>query len=368
MGSGSPSEASGCGARRFRGEGSHRSAGWWVGFAVGVAFGLVSADAWADSAPVDAQSSFEHGRVLRLRGDCAAAMPYFRRAYQIYPNGLGSLRNIAECEETNGHFAAARSAWIELGRSLASHTEPRYAGWTDDASQATARLTPKLGTLTVDVHAVSATDVPGAGRGPSPDIEVSINGERLSSSLLGSPVLRDPGRYVVRAVSRMGEAMQEETLDLAPGQTRNVDLTLHLLPPEDHVGSAHAGSSSGRDAAMWTAFALGTASLIGAGIAEAERQSALDDRGNTLAACSASNATCTQQNVQSINDRGNTAATWENVFFVAGGVGLTTGVVLLAIGHSGTSTPSGQSGGRPAPAQRAALVVSPSAVSITGGF
>jgi len=335
---------------------------------VGVAFGLAAPPAWAEGAPLEAQSSFEQGRVLRLRGECGAAMPYFRRAYQIYPRGLGSLRNIAECEETNGHLAAARSAWMELARSLLSNAEPRYSGWTEDAAQATARLTPKLGTLTVDVHAVSAVDAPLATAPSTPDIEVSINGERLSSSLLGTPVLRDPGHYVVRAVSRMGEAMQEEVLDLAPGQTRTVDLTLRLLPPEPRVASAQTGSSSGRDAAMWTAFGLGAASLVGAGIAEAERQSALDDRGTTLAACSANSATCTPQNLQSVNDRGNTAATWENVFFVAGGVGLTTGVVLLAIGHSGTSAPSGQSGTRASPAQKTALVASPAGVSITGGF
>ena len=353
----------------FRRWGFGQGLRWGAALLVSVAFGLAAPAAWADGAPIEAQSSFEQGRLLRLRGDCGAAMPYFRRAYQIYPKGLGSLRNIAECEEASGHLAAARSAWMELARSLLSNAEARYAGWTEDAAQATARLTPKLGTLTVDVHAVSAVEGPSAGGAPpSPDIEVSVNGERVSSSLLGTPVLRDPGHYVVRAVSRAGESMQEEAIDLAPGQTRGVDLTLRLLPPEPRAASTHAGSSAGRDAAMWTAFGLGAASLVGAGIAEAQRQSALDDRGSTLVACSANSPSCTPQNLQSVNDRGNSAATWENVFFVAGGVGLTTGVVLLAIGHAGTSAPSGPSGSRAPPSQKAALVASPAGLSLTGGF
>ena len=341
-----------------------------VGLGLAVAFGLTASNACADNAPPEAQSLFEHGRALRLRGDCASAVPYFRRAYETYPNGLGSLRNIAECEETSGHFAAARSAWIELGRSLLSHAEPRYAGWPDDAAQAVMRLTPKLGTLTIDVRATPAPGAPGPGGGaPSADVEVSINGERLSPSLVGTPVLRDPGHYVVRAVSRAGEAMQEESVDLASGDTREVDLALHLLPSEPTTVASHEGSSAGRDAAMWTAFALGTASFIGAGIAEAERQSALGDANNAMAACAVHNPSCTLQDQQSINDRGNAAATWETAFFIAGGVGLGTGVVLLAVGHSGTSVRSGVGPRARDPwAAKAALVVSPSALSITGEF
>jgi hypothetical protein len=344
-----------------------------VGLGLAVAFGLTASNARADNAPTGAQSLFEHGRALRLRGDCASAIPYFRRAYDAYPNGLGSLRNIAECEEASGHFAAARSAWIELGRSLLSHAESRYAGWPDDAAQAVTRLTPKLGTLTIDVHATPAPGAPGPGAGaPSPDstdIEVSINGERLSPSLVGTPVLRDPGHYVVRAVSRAGEAMQEEPVDLASGDTREVDLTLHLLPPEPTTAAAHEGSSAGRNAMMWTAFALGTASFIGAGIAEAERQSALGDANNAMAACAVHSPSCTLQAQQSINDRGNAAATWETAFFIAGGVGVATGVVLLAVAQSGTSVRSGVgSRARDPQGAKAALVVSPSALSITGEF
>lgn len=350
-----------------------------------VAIGLAGSNARADNAPSEAQSLFDRGRELRLRGDCVEAMPFFRGAYQIYPNGLGSLRNIAECEEANGHFAASRSAWLELGRTLTEHTEPRYAGWAGDAAQAAARLTPKLGTLTIEVRmegsggaiAQDASGAPSAAGGdtPAPDVEVSINGERLSSSLVGTPILRDPGHYVIRAVSRAGEAMREESVDLAPGQKREVDLVLRLMPPEPVEAQSRASSSSGGsgpDAAMWTAFALGTASLIGAGIAEAERQSALSDRGSTLAACPASSGmaggACSPQNVQSINDRGNAAATWENVFFIAGGVGLTTGVVLLAVGHAGSPARSGPSGARDPSTRRAALVVSPAGVSLAGGF
>jgi hypothetical protein len=346
--------------------------GWTlgVGFGLAVALGLTASTARADNAPPEAQSLFERGRALRLRGDCASAIPYFRRAYETYPNGLGSLRNIAECEETSGHFAAARSAWIELGRSLLSHAESRYAGWPDDAAQAVTRLSPKLGTLTIDVRATPASGAPGSGDGaPSADIEVSINGERLSPSLVGTPVLRDPGHYVVRAVSRAGEAMQEDAVDLASGETREVDLALHLLPSEPTTVAGHEGSSAGRNAAMWTAFALGTASFVGAGIAEGERQSALGDRSNAIAACAASSPACSQQAQQSINDRGNAAATWETAFFIAGGVGLATGVVLLAVGHSDTSVRSGmRSGPRDPAGPKAALVVSPSALSITGEF
>jgi hypothetical protein len=62
--------------------------------------------AWADP-PAEAKELFAHGRESRLRGDCAGAIPLFQKAADVYPAGLGSLRNIAECEETLGRYAAA---------------------------------------------------------------------------------------------------------------------------------------------------------------------------------------------------------------------------------------------------------------------
>ena len=83
-----------------------------------VAASLVAPRVRAD--PPEAKDLFAQARGLRLQGQCASALPLFRRAYEVYPAGLGSLRNIAECEEEVGHFASARRAWLDLQRALST--------------------------------------------------------------------------------------------------------------------------------------------------------------------------------------------------------------------------------------------------------
>jgi hypothetical protein len=123
--------------------------------AAALAAALMPSIARADAAS-DAKDLFSRGRDLRSGGDCQGALVVFRKAYEIYPAGLGSLRNIAECEESLGHFATARRAWQELKRALPMHSESKYEGWSEDAEQGAARVAPKVATLTVDTEASSA--------------------------------------------------------------------------------------------------------------------------------------------------------------------------------------------------------------------
>ncbi|HEY8089995.1 MAG TPA: hypothetical protein VIF09_19170, partial [Polyangiaceae bacterium] len=62
--------------------------------AIAAAVGLAcSCPAVALADPVaDAKDLFTRGRELRTRGDCTGALPLFRKAYELYPAGLGSER------------------------------------------------------------------------------------------------------------------------------------------------------------------------------------------------------------------------------------------------------------------------------------
>ena len=143
---------------------------WCLVVAASLAAPVVRADA------LDAKDLFAQARGLRLQGQCASALPLFRRAYDVYPAGLGSLRNIAECEEELGHFASARRAWLDLQRALSTNSQARYEGWEQDAALAAARLAPKVATLTIEVHAVTESGKPAQATG----IHVSVNGEALT--------------------------------------------------------------------------------------------------------------------------------------------------------------------------------------------
>src|SRR5438270_653590 len=73
---------------------------------------VLSAPIVRADAESDAKDLFARAHAMRKSGDCGGAVPLFRKAYAIYPKGLGSLRNIAECEEQIGHPASSRRAML----------------------------------------------------------------------------------------------------------------------------------------------------------------------------------------------------------------------------------------------------------------
>jgi hypothetical protein len=245
------------------------------GLLFGVAAALLPSVARAD-AVAEATDLFARARELRGHGDCAGAIPLFQKAHDIYPAGLGSLRNLAECEESLGHVAAARADWLDLGRALAQHTEPKYAGWDQDAERGVARLTPTQETSPVD----------GAG----------------------------PKQAAAPAPAAVSQAVAPATASAAPMQPA-------------------PGDSTKRTAA-WVGVGVAAAGLVGAGIAALVRKTALDDLTKEGCQNQGGRLSCTAPATSSQNDaanRGREATTLVNVFVAVGAVGLATGLVLFAI-------------------------------------
>jgi hypothetical protein len=321
---------------------------WCVAITVASLAANPAAVAHADEP--DGKALFAQARELRLHGECTKALPLFRRAYEVFPAGLGSLRNVAECEEALGHFLAARRAWLDLRRELLVNSESKYEGWAEDASQAADRLASKLAMLTIDVQAVTASGSPAM----APRLDVSVNGESLSPDLLGKPSERDPGHYLVRAVGSAPGIADEQSVDLAAADAKRVVLHV-VMPPADDVETP-ARISPLRTVA-WVAAGIGAASFVGAGIAGIERQSAMDDLttecGSTATCPRAQNEAAESAKVRGIEERGHAAATWVNALVVVGALGLSTGVVLYTIGNANS---------------REALLLSPAGVSAVGSY
>ena len=303
---------------------------------------LVPGVAHAD--PVsDAKDLFTRGRELRTQGDCANAVGAFRKAYELYPEGLGSLRNLAECEESLGHFASSRRAWLDLSRALLTFPDKKYDGWDKDATEAAARLAPKLATLSIDVTLVG----PGGEPAEAGGTEVTLDGEKLAASLMGTPLERDPGRHTVRVTGARVAEPAERAVDLAAGDVKRVALRVVVTPatpgqPETPAGTplpATPPSTDNGDAERarttkrtvgWIAVGVGAAGLVGSAISLGVRQPALstvDGQCPTLSGCNPS--------LQPTVSRGQAATTAFDVLGVLGLVGVGSGVVLLATsGHS----------------------------------
>jgi hypothetical protein len=322
----------------------------WLGVA------LAPGTAHADDES-EAKALFAQGRALRVAGDCAAAVPLFRRARTLFPAGLGSLRNEAECEESEHHVAAARRAWRSLESALASHAEPKYRGWADDASRAVARLAADVGTLIVQVDQIA----PDEAARPAPTAVVTVNGEELDPASFGAPIEYDPATYVVRAA--VGPEEDERHVALARGATEH--LTLHIrVPAVPTVARAPAaafspaparrspGSATWR-AIGWSAVGVGGASLAASGIAFLIRQSALDE---FHAQCPSSGRCDSARSgtVTPIHDRGVIATTWANVLGAVGLVAVTTGGAVLLSDRVSQA--------------RAALVVTPGGAWLQGAL
>jgi len=276
----------------------------------------------------DAKDLFARARDLRAKNDCAGAVPLFRTAYKIYPNGLGSLRNIAECEEQLGHYASAKRVWLDVKRALITIAQdPKYDGWDEDAQAASTRLQPKVATVFVDVVVSSPT-----GEGPANDssgVEVFVNGENLGTSLVGTPLERDPGNYRLRVQAHYAQPVEQEVALLA-GDAKHITLRLVQTPPEKAAGEVDAGN--GKRTAGWVLVGVGGAAVIGAAITAALRGSALSDLEKACPSY-ATGATC-PESARDPSDRGHLMSTLTNVLLPVGLVSAAAGVGLVIWGSN----------------------------------
>jgi hypothetical protein len=325
--------------------------------------GAVPSTARADD-PAAAKDLFEHGRDLRGRGDCAGALPLFQKAYALYPPGLGSLRNIAVCQESLGRFASARDSWVALKQALATTTDSKYAGWNDDADRAIAKLITKVAKLTTDLTVVGAGGEPATNGG----VDVTIDGEALARDRLGAAVEHDPGTYVVRAAGAEVDAPDQQTVVLAAGDKAHVSLRVTLKPepvastPSEEApaavadASAHpATTTSPVRTAGWITLGVGAAGLAGAAISLVVRQLALGDLREScpqysVGACPSSSRAAVLSDV----DHGKTASTAFTVLGAVGIVGAAVGVALVTASYLHKA--------------QAALVLTPGGMSAAGTF
>ncbi|MDB5217971.1 MAG: hypothetical protein JWO86_5898 [Myxococcaceae bacterium] len=302
-----------------------------VGAAVAFAALAAAPTARAD-AESDAKDLFARARDLRNKGDCAGAVPYFRKAYKVYPNGLGSLRNVAECEEQIGHFASSRRAWLDIKRALVTMAQdPKYDGWEKDAQDAANRLQPKVATVFVDVTVKSPQ-----GEGPANEksgVEVFINGENLGTNLVGTPLERDPGNYRVRVQAQHATPVEAEVA-LAAGDAKHVTLRLVQNPPttptpEQPGAQIDVDTGKGKRTAGIVLIGVGAAALIGSGVTFLIRNGAksdVDSQCPTHTGCSTS--------LQSTVDKGKLMSTLTTILFPVGLVVAGSGVGLFIWGSN----------------------------------
>lgn len=296
---------------------------WWI------AFGWLSLVTLAPVGPTPAlageeesKTFFARGRELRLQGKCTDAIVQFRRALENLPDGLGSLRNIAECEEQLSHFASARRAYWDLRVAAMKSNDPKYQGWDKEASAAYERLAAVVPRVVIRVKNAPA----GA--------KVRLNGRPLDASSLETELEQDVGD--VEAVLDDGSAQPpSKKVRVEQGQRYEIELasTAHASsdgPPPKEVPptKAQPGPRGPSPLVIGGGVTLGVAALSLGGMFAAIgiRQSAL---GEVEDSCGADLAGC-DPSLRDTVDRGQTASVLVNVFAVgAGALGALGGGLLI---------------------------------------
>jgi hypothetical protein len=229
-----------------------------------------------------------------------------------------------------------------LKRALIVSKDPKYEGWEADAENGAERLAGKVAKLTVVVTVHGANGEGDAGH--HSDVAVTIDGERLAPTLVGTELERDPGTYTVKVQSRDAVAPVEQEVALGTGEAKRVSLVLTLRPAPVPVAATSPvpkeepprGASTGR-VLGWTAVGIGGASLVGALVSLIVRQNAL---GDLKSACPGYQSGPCDPSVKSIDDRGKLASTLVTVFGAVGLVALGGGVTLLLTAPSSSSAPT----------------------------
>jgi hypothetical protein len=320
-----------------------------LGCALVAVVALAASPAYAD----DGEAFFAQGRSLRSQGKCAEAIITFRRAFEVKPEGLGSLRNVAECEEELGQFASARTDWWGLRRAALQSNEPKYANWDKDAEAAYARLEGKVARITIKLV------------GHTENAQVSIDGKPLDPRLVGVELERDLGPYTVQ-VNYGAATPVVEHRTLMAGAKETVTLTLpdpalNPAKPGDDVpvAATHGSGGTGMRNAGIALVAIGAASFIGMGISIGVRAGAISNFSNCQVGGSYVNCPPSLMGEESTGQQASTAAT---ALAIIGAAGVAVGVPLIIVGSRNSNAPNA------APPKTGKLSISPTAGGATLSF
>lgn len=154
---------------------------------------------------------------------CREARDAFRRAFALYPSGLGALRNLAYVEKSLGLVGSSARHFRELARRAPLDPNPARQLWAEFAREEIAALEPRIPKLTIAVPS------------PAPEgTKVVLDDEPLPKPVWGTAIEVDPGEHTVR-VDAEGHVPFTKSVTLAEADAQRVDATLSPIAPATPV-------------------------------------------------------------------------------------------------------------------------------------
>ena len=299
-----------------------------LALALGMGSLAITPRAAAAATPSRAAQLFDEGLAALDKGQLAQACAKLAESQALEPR-VGTLLNLADCEERRGHLVAASEQWGAARELAHKSSDSRETEAKRRHGLLEARI-PRLA-LRLVTEAPPGTTVTRA----------QADGEAVTVRADGRAERMDPGRYRV-IVAAPGRTERAAEIEIAPGETKT--LLLYPGPAQAADGSEprNAGGGDGDLGHVWTGIdtagavvgGVGLASLV-AGAVLAARASAKRDASNESGHCDASNL-CDQEGVD-LRAEAIVSARASTATFVVGGVLLAAGVVLVAVPSGGSS-------------------------------
>jgi hypothetical protein len=271
--------------------------------------------------PAAAEALFRKAREAKAQGDDAAACALFSESQRLDPS-VGTLMNVAECEERTGHLAAAWEHWHESMDQLLRAGDNR-AGLARARVEGLDHRVPKL----------IVRLPPGAEAA-----HVMRDGVELGPASLGVALPVDPGPHEITVTLKDHEPARRSVV-VAEGQSLELLLELGALStPGRSVGPSRTESPPGRPLhdtrRLWEVVAFGGAGAglvvtVASALVAAHEKSVVDANCSSDKVCSATgiDAARTGKSWVEIN-------TASSIFTV---VGAAAGLALVLTSPAGTT-------------------------------
>jgi hypothetical protein len=140
---------------------------------------------WAQSQSSIAEAMYQEGRQLMEAGRYAEACPKFEESQKLEP-GMGTLLNLATCNEKLGKSATAWSQFSEAYSILTKETDEQRAAYAKERRDS---LATSLSKITIQVPQPSRVT----------GLVVSLDGVAVGSAAWGVAVPVDPGTHTIKA-------------------------------------------------------------------------------------------------------------------------------------------------------------------------
>ena len=272
--------------------------------------------------PAAATELFKQGRVLMEKGDYAGACPKFAESARLDAK-VGTLLNLAECEDKLGQIAEARQH-LQLAIDRARIDKDDRLQLAIDKLAAIDARVPRL-TIAVAKTAPAGTTVQRDG--------VELEGASLDNAL---PV--DPGHHVVVAHAT-GYEDKTFTVDLKESEQQRIEVApgAKLPEPLQPIAVAAPPKIADVDHASSTrtwGYVIGGLGVVGLGLGTVYGIVAISKNSESKndGACDANNV-CNAAG-KAARDDARRAGNISTFGFVVGGVAVAAGAVLILAGPS----------------------------------